>query len=164
MPVSMNSSKARLKDGHTEPVRSIVDSYELQDIRIDLQHEAGHWFLQIEDDRDPEWEPDWEPDDEPDEGDRELWKWPRAVRRDRLPSRERFPDEKSWNSARAAVYLAEEGQDFRALLVELADHLETPLVVVTLSRDLEASRGPATAEALAVQPGGKQVESVHVDF
>ncbi len=29
MPASMKSTRARLKDGHTEPVRNIVDSYEL---------------------------------------------------------------------------------------------------------------------------------------
>src|SRR5260370_31554611 len=136
MPASMKSTRARLKDGHTEPVRNIVDSYELIDIRIGLQHEAGHWFLQIEDDRDPEWKPDWADDDEPDEEDSELRKWPKAVRRDRLPSREQFPDETSWVIARGDVLVNEEGQDFHALLVELADHPETPLEAVTLSSDL----------------------------
>jgi hypothetical protein len=154
----MNSTKARVKDGHTEPVRNIVDSYESRDARIGLWKEAGSWILQIEDDHDPRWEPDWANHDDP-----EMSKFPAVVRRDRLPSKEQFPDKETWDNARNLVFLKEHEEGLRALLGELADHLETPLVVVTLYGALVGSSEAGT-NALAVQPDGKEVVMVEVSL
>jgi hypothetical protein len=156
MPVSMNSTQARVKDGHTERVREILDSYESRDARIGLWKEAGSWILQIEDDHDPRWEPDWANHDDP-----EMGKIPRIVRRDHLPSRDQFPDEETWAKARRLVFVKEHEEGLRALLGELAGHLETPLVVVRLY-GLFVGSSEAQAIALAVQPGGKEVVMAEV--
>jgi len=156
MTTKMCSTRTKLKQVHVQQVRDILDSYEVRGLRVSISEQGASWVLQIEDDHDEEWEPAWGADDDP-----EHWKRAKALKRHRLRHKEQFGDEQAWTEALDEVFSKEGWKGFRALLGELADHLETPLVVLELDRDPDAL-GQASAEALVVQPGHADVESVTV--
>jgi len=146
MEAKVESTKAKVSD--PQKVREILDSYDLRGAEIKLQKDKDGWVLEVA----------FEGDSDNDDESLDWWPSPAALHRDHWPKEEEYPDEDAlfdeW-----ARRIGEQGDEgFLALLRDLGNALETPLLILAADHDFEDS----SAKVWRVQPGNEKVETLHI--
>src|SRR4051812_32495767 len=85
---TLTSTTAKVRD--PQKAREVIDSYELRSVEIDLREGNDGWTVSMA---------------FHDNG--ESPTWPRAVRRERMPGRDRFDDDFHYSAAASEVFLDE---------------------------------------------------------
>ncbi len=158
MCFKVDSTWPKLKEGHAEEVRLVLDSYALTGIKVEFTEVDQNWHLAFseeratyveeeeEDEDDGEKEDD-EGEEEEDEEDDDDYEGPGGYR-------------PFWSDSPEASGRGQDGSDgFRALLSELAPHLEEPLVLLVLVVETE-DHLDWDAEVFIVQPGQTEVKTL----
>jgi hypothetical protein len=143
MGVTLKSNKVYVRD--VERLRERLADYESEGVEFNLREEGARWTLELEHAED----------------DLEVWDSPRAVKVEDLLDVEADPDDDDYSEAEAEVW-AEKGEEgFLSLLGELAQHVESALLIlVGEGTELEGYR--YSAQAWLVQPGAKEVATLRV--
>jgi hypothetical protein len=143
MAVKLKSTKAKVRN--PENVLAILDAYAYEGIEFNLQGGGSGWTLEM-----TYFDPDLC-----------SWKWPRALRWEELPSEHQYPDKDDFDQAKRDLYYEKGSEGFRAMLLELAAHLESPiLILVTMASPEEVLDWEA--EVWRVEPGAKEVELLKI--
>jgi hypothetical protein len=144
MAISVHSATAKVRD--PEEVRTILASFKVRGVEIQLNNESAQW---------PELE-DWSleltfKDEHPN-----AMGGPKALPADQWP-KEDDGQEDQWGQTELDRRFEQKGDDgFEELLLKLAPHLAAPLLILSVTR-----HGPdCDAHAWRVEPGCKEVETL----
>ena len=143
MMVHLSYRGGKTKD--KEKVAEVLSGYELEGVQF-LLDEQGNLEVAVENV----------------DGQEYGEEWPRAVKKDQLPDRDKYPDQVSWWDAVFKVFSGRGDEGFEALLGELAPLLATPLII--LASELISDSG--SAQLWRIAPGASEVETfgVHIGW
>ena len=139
--VDVNCTKAKTKG--KQKVGEVLSRYELEGVQF-LLDKKGNLEVAVEKDDDQEYG--------------EVW--PRAVKKNQLPDRNKYRDEDSWWDAVFEVFAERGDEGFVTLLGELAPHLATPLIILA-ARLIDGYVG--AAQMWRIAPGAKKVGAKKVE-
>jgi hypothetical protein len=114
-PMALDAKSTRAKVRDLETIRDILDSYEVRGISFQLEEGEGEFTLVavLDENNDIEDEPI-------------------ALHYSQHPNEEQYANDDDYYDALIDLYYEKGGDGFLALLNELAPHLETPLLILTI--------------------------------